>query len=156
MIIVTQLDHDSSALNSTANSNRNTFDKLLVSLQAGINTLQLFIGICDADRQREQLIEKFSLFLAPEIYTYRVQLDSQEPSLRLAVEQQVTNRQQAIAMVVGIKSLGLAKDDLTLDCFFGYLQWTREGMRVLNMLIVLWIPSRIHALISRKALDFYS
>jgi len=155
MNTVSKFENKSFIPDSIAGLNRSTFNKLLVSIEAGIDTLQIFIGICDADRQREQLIEKFSLSLAPEMHTYRVQLDSQEPSLRLAVEQ-VTNRQKAIAMVIGAESLGLGKDDPTLDRFFGYLQWTREGMRALNMPIVLWIPSRIHTLISRKAPDFYS
>jgi tetratricopeptide (TPR) repeat protein len=43
-----------------------------------------------------------------------------------------------------------------LQKFFGYLQWTREGLREFQYPVVLWITSTILMEISRKAPDFWS
>ena len=44
----------------------------------------------------------------------------------------------------------------SLEKFFGYLQWTREGLREFKMPIVLWIPARIFTQLAKQAPDFYS
>ena len=141
---------------SVAKTNELTYDKLLVSIEAGIGMLQIFIAVCDADRQREGIIAKYIRELAPSIHTDRVYLNRQEPSLRLAISQQVTIRENVVAMVTGAEMLGLGKDDESLNKFFGYLQWTREALRELKMPIVLWIPSRIFVQLAKKSPDFYS
>ena len=141
---------------SVAQVNEETYNKLLVSIEAGIGMLQIFLAVCDADNQREGIIANYERELAPAIHTYRVYLNPQEPSLRLALSQQVTIKENAIATVIGAETLGLSDKDESLDKFFGYLQWTREGLRELKMPIVLWIPSRIFAKIAKKSPDFYS
>jgi tetratricopeptide (TPR) repeat protein len=137
-------------------TNEQIYERLLVSIEAGIGMLQIFIAVCDADRQRESIIAKYESELAPAIHTHRVYLDRQEPSLRLAVAQQVTARENAVAMVTGTEALGLGENDESLKKFFGYLQWTREALRDLQMPIVLWIPSRIFAQLAKSSPDFYS
>ena len=139
---------------SVTQANEETYNKLLVSLEAGLGMLQIFIAVCDNDRQREEIITNYERELTPTVHTYRVYLDPQEPSLRLAISQQVTVRENAIATVTGTE--GLSERGESLEKFFGYLQWTREGLREFKMPIVLWIPARIFAQLAKQAPDFYS
>ena len=86
---------------SVTQSNEETYNKLLVSLEAGLGMLQIFIAVCDDDRQREEIIANYERELASIAHPYRVHLDPQEPSLRLAISQQVTVRENVIATVTG-------------------------------------------------------
>ncbi len=139
---------------SVTQANEETYNKLLVSLEAGLGMLQIFIAVCDNDRQREEIIANYERELAPTAQTYRVYLDPQEPSLRLAISEQVTVRENAIATVTGAE--GLSERGQAVEKFLGYLQWTREGLREFKMPIVLWIPARIFAQLAKNAPDFYS
>ncbi|MFN9170927.1 MAG: tetratricopeptide repeat protein [Dolichospermum sp.] len=141
---------------SIINANEQTYLSLLVSLEAGIGMLQIFIAVCDADRQRENIIANYEQDLAPNYNIYRVYLDSQEPSLKQAITQQVTLTENAIAIVLGAETLGAFNQNESLKKFFGYLQWTREALRELKMPIILWIPSRIYNQIPKQAPDFWS
>ncbi|MDB9311198.1 tetratricopeptide repeat protein [Aphanizomenon sp. CS-733/32] len=141
---------------SIINANEQTYLSLLVSLEAGIGMLQIFIAVCDADRQRENIIANYEQELAPNYNIYRVYLDSQEPSLKQAITKQVTLTENAIAIVLGAEKLGSFNQNESLKKFFGYLQWTREALRELKMPIILWIPSRIYAQIAKQAPDFWS
>ncbi|UUO17420.1 tetratricopeptide repeat protein [Dolichospermum heterosporum] len=141
---------------SIINANEQTYMSLLVSIEAGIGMLQIFIAVCDADRQRENIIANYEKELAYTDNIYRVYLDSQEPSLKQAITQQVTLKENAIATVLGAEKLGSFNQDELLKKFFGYLQWTREALRELKMPIILWIPSRIYAQIAKQAPDFWS
>jgi tetratricopeptide (TPR) repeat protein len=139
---------------SVTQANEETYNKLLVSLEAGLGMLQIFIAVCDDDRQREEIIANYERELASTAHNYRVYLDPQEPSLRLAISQQVTVRENGIATVTGTE--GLSDRGESVEKFFGYLQWTREGLREFKMPIVLWIPARIFAQLAKQAPDFYS
>ena len=141
---------------SIINANEQTYLSLLVSLEAGVGMLQIFIAVCDADRQRENIIANYEQDLAPNYNIYRVYLDSQEPSLKQAITQQVTLTENAIAIVLGAETLGSFNQNESLKKFFGYLQWTREALRELKMPIILWIPSRIYDQIPKQAPDFWS
>ena len=44
---------------SIINTNEQTYMSLLVSIEAGIGLLQIFIAVCDADRQRENIIANY-------------------------------------------------------------------------------------------------
>jgi tetratricopeptide (TPR) repeat protein len=141
---------------SIINANEQTYLSLLVSVEAGVGMLQIFIAVCDADRQRENIIANYEQELAPNHNIYRVYLDSQEPSLKQAITQQVTLTENAIAIVLGAETLGSFNQNESLKKFFGYLQWTREALRELKMPIILWIPSRIYNQIPKQAPDFWS
>jgi len=141
---------------SIINANKQTYLSLLVSVEAGVGMLQIFIAVCDADRQRENIIANYEQELAPNYNIYRVYLDSQEPSLKQAITQQVTLTENAIAIVLGAETLGSFNQNESLKKFFGYLQWTREALRELKMPIILWIPSRIYDQIPKQAPDFWS
>jgi tetratricopeptide (TPR) repeat protein len=140
-----------------AQANAEIYDRLLVSIEAGIGLLQIFVAVCDADRQREQIIANYERELAPNIHHYRVELDRQEPSLRQAIARIVTDKENAVATVSGAETLGLSGlEDRSVDKFFGYLQWTREALREFQMPIVLWLPSRILTELAKRAPDFWS
>jgi tetratricopeptide (TPR) repeat protein len=144
-------------VNTIAEANAEMYDRLLVSIEAGTGLLQIFIAVCDADRQREQIIAEYERELAPNIHHYRVNLDRQEPSLRHAVASIVTTKKNAVVTVLGAETLGLlGQVDESLDKFFGYLQWTREALREFPMPIVLWIPSRIFKQLAKRSPDFWS
>jgi tetratricopeptide (TPR) repeat protein len=144
-------------VNTIAEANAEIYDRLLVSIEAGIGLLQIFVAVCDADRQREQVIAEYERELAPNIQHYRVKLDRQEPSLRHAIASIVTHKENAIVTVLGAETLGLlGRDDESLDKFFGYLQWTREALREFKIPIVLWIPSRIFKELAKRSPDFWS
>jgi tetratricopeptide (TPR) repeat protein len=144
-------------VHTIAEANAEIYDRLLVSIEAGVGLLQIFIAVCDADRQREQIIAEYERELAPDIGHYRVELDRQEPSLRHAVASVVTAQENAVVTVLGAETLGLSgQNDESLDKFFGYLQWTREALRELQVPIVLWIPSRIFKELTKRSPDFWS
>ena len=140
-----------------AQTNAELYDRLLVSIEAGIGLLQIFIAICDNDRQREQLITNYEQELSPNIHSYRVKLNLQEPSIRQAIASVITVTENAIVTVSGAETLGLlTQSSESLTKFFGYLQWTREAFRELQLPIVLWIPSRILNQIAKRSPDFWS
>jgi tetratricopeptide (TPR) repeat protein len=144
-------------VNTISEANAEMYDRLLVSIEAGIGLLQIFIAVCDADRQREQIIAEYERELAPAIGHYRVELDPQEPSLRHAVASVVTAQANTMVTVLGAETLGLSgQSDESLDKFFGYLQWTREALREFQIPIVLWIPSRIFKELTKRSPDFWS
>jgi tetratricopeptide (TPR) repeat protein len=119
--------------------------------------LQIFIAVCDADRQREQIISNYERELAPNIHHYRVNLDQQEPSLRHAVASIVTTKSNTVVTVLGAEAIGLSgQSDESLEKFFGYLQWTREALREFQQPIVLWMPSRIIKELAKRSPDFWS
>ena len=140
-----------------AQTNAEIYDRLLVSIEAGIGLLQIFIAVCDNDRQREQLITNYEQELTPNIHSYRVKLNLQEPSIRQAIASVITVTENAIVTVSGAETLGLlTQSSESLTKFFGYLQWTREALRELQLPIVLWIPSRILNQIAKRSPDFWS
>jgi hypothetical protein len=144
-------------VNTISEANAEMYDRLLVSIEAGIGLLQIFIAVCDADRQREQIISEYERELAPDIGHYRVNLDRQEPSLRHAVASVVAAQENTVVTVLGAETLGLSgQSDESLDKFFGYLQWTREALREFQTPIILWIPSRIFKEITKRSPDFWS
>jgi hypothetical protein len=137
-------------------ANQETYDRLIVSLEAGIGSLQIFIAVCDGDIQRAEIIHRYEQELAPNIKSYQVYLDPQEPSLRKAVADAISSHENTIVTVLGAEALGFFEQDESLKKFFGYLQWTREALRELHLPIILWVPEHILKLISKKSPDFWS
>jgi tetratricopeptide (TPR) repeat protein len=66
---------------------------------------------------------------------------------------------QAVMTIVGsdrLLSLRLGEERSEQETFFGYLQWTREGLRDFPFAIVLWVSYQMQEQLSRKAPDFWS
>jgi hypothetical protein len=137
-------------------ANQETYDRLIVSLEAGIGSLQIFLAVCDGDDQKAEIIRCYEQELSPSIQSYQVYLDPQEPSLRKAVADEISFYENTIVTVLGTEYLGFLEQDGSLIKFLGYLQWTREALRELRLPIILWIPTSILKLIAKKSPDFWS
>ncbi len=145
--------------------NEESYDGLIVSIEAGQGVLNLLIAVCDDPTYRQEIIERYEKELAPEIRSYRVELDRDEPSLRAAVasvvekDEYLQNGGKAVVTVMGAETLlflnrhgGRSQQEI----FFGYLQWTREALRQFPFTIVLWLTNQLERKLSRRAPDFWS
>jgi tetratricopeptide (TPR) repeat protein len=153
----------------TEQQNEDAYEELVTVIESSEGTLALLIAICDSRTLRTQIIERYEQELLPDIYTARLQLNQKEPSLRAAIDNWLTanpwvkeQRRQIVLTVTGAEELlwlNLRADDedaTQLDKFYGYLQWTREGLREFPYPIVLWVTRRILRTMSRKSPDFWS
>ena len=146
--------------------NEISFLDLLVAIETSDKRLSLLLAVCDRDDLRSSITKRYEHELAAEnISAYRVTIDHQDPSLYAAINKLIDTEPHlqlvnpAVITVEGIVSLSdFAPEGARspLNTFFGYLQWTREGMRKFPFPIVIWVSERIHNEISRKAQDFYS
>jgi tetratricopeptide (TPR) repeat protein len=146
--------------------NQDNYDDLLVSIEAGKDILNLLMAVCDDSDCRDRIISDYEAELEPDIRRYRVELARGEPSMRSAianlVEQEAYLQQQgkAVITVTGVEKLRffkqLCESRSEQEVFFGYLQWTREGLREFPFSIVLWVTRQIEVLISNESPDFWS
>jgi tetratricopeptide (TPR) repeat protein len=149
-------------------SNEDSYEGLISSIEIGQGSLLLLIASCDSSKFQDELIDRYESELAPSIPSYRVKLDRSEPSLRAALEQLTNDRSEliqpqvpAVIQVTGaadLLSISLSENEKysALDRFFGYLQWTREGLREFPYPIVLWVTPKILSQLSVRAADFWS
>ena len=140
--------------------NANTYDRLVVSLEAGLGTLQILIAVCDNSALKKEVISRYESELEAEgVLVYRLALNLEEPSLLQAlIDGKIEKNQQAIATVLGaekLSDLGVNNRE-RLDSFLGYLQWTREALRGYPLPMVLWLPSALLVEIAKRAPDFWS
>ncbi|MFQ3637408.1 MAG: hypothetical protein SNJ57_16405 [Cyanobacteriota bacterium] len=150
---------------SSSNSDLKTYDSLLTAIEFSEGQLGLLLAVCD-DRQRQTaLIASYERDLAPQIRAYRLALDYDEPSLKGAIYQvwkQDDYLQQGGRAVLTLEipepllQQNSQQDDIRRDQFFGYLQWTREGLREFRYPIVIWMPSLFLDALSHRAPDFWS
>jgi tetratricopeptide (TPR) repeat protein len=148
--------------------NQNSYDGLISTIEIGQGMLVLIIASSTARTFQAELIDRYEAELAPSIPSYRVQLDRSEPSLRQALENLVDRHPElqapkanAVITATGAADLlafklGESEENSALDRFFGYLQWTREGLREFPFPIVLWVTPQILTQLSSKAPDFWS
>ncbi|MBD2540372.1 tetratricopeptide repeat protein [Coleofasciculus sp. FACHB-SPT36] len=145
--------------------NEIAYEDLLVAIEASEGILSILIAVCDDNNFREQIIARYEAELAPEIRSYRVTLARGEPSLRAAIaelvqkDEYLQNQGKAVLTITGTEQLYFLKlgaERSEQEVFFGYLQWTREGLREFPYPIVLWINNQILSNLSKKAPDFWS
>ncbi|NJM63084.1 MAG: hypothetical protein HC849_27520 [Oscillatoriales cyanobacterium RU_3_3] len=133
--------------------NEDNYDRLIVAIEASRGMLSLLVASCNDRAFRDAIIQRYETELAETMHSYRVQLNSQEPSLRSTLEQLVTANRELNAGNVAVLTVTGAEDLLTValgdgkpaevDRFFGYLQWTREGLREFPFAIVVWVTPQI-------------
>ncbi|MEB3121312.1 MAG: tetratricopeptide repeat protein [Snowella sp.] len=128
----------------------------------------MLIVSCEQTYFQTQIIERYETELSSQFSCYQVKLDPEEPSLRSSLAQLVQEYPElqqsqvtAVVTVTGSAELLTIKlreneDKSPLDKFFGYLQWTREGLRVFPFPIVLWVTPDILSRMSLAAPDFWS
>jgi tetratricopeptide (TPR) repeat protein len=140
--------------------NAKVYDRLFVSIEAGLGTLQILLAVCDNSAMRQEIIRRYEEELGAQgVRVYRLALNPDEPSLLQAlIDGQMDMKQQAIATVLGAEKLSNlgANNREKLDSFLGYLQWTREALRGYPLPIVLWLPLALLVDVANKAPDFWS
>ena len=145
--------------------NEISYEDLLVSIEASDGILSLLIAVCDDSDVRDRIIERYEAELDQNIRPYRVTLARGEPSLRAAIaellqeDEYLQNGGRAVLTVIGAEKLYFLKlgaERSEQEIFFGYLQWTREGLREFPFPIVLWVTNQILANLIKKAPDFWS
>ncbi|MDY7048665.1 MAG: tetratricopeptide repeat protein [Microcystis panniformis WG22] len=150
---------------SIIDQNEREYEGLIVSLEANQERLNILICVCDQEKLREEIIDRYSKELEPVIPCYRIDLDQKEPSLRAAIASLVSRKPEllqsknAVITTTGVEklhSIEWQQEKSELDKFFGYLQWTREGLREFPYSIVLWVTSTVEVNLRKKSPDFWS
>jgi tetratricopeptide (TPR) repeat protein len=145
--------------------NQDNYDDLVGTIEASQGILALLIAVCDNGDFRDEIIARYEAELQPEIRPYRLKLARGEPSLKAAIAELVEKDEylqhggKAVLTVTGAEqlySLKLGKEQSEQEIFFGYLQWTREGLREFPYPIVLWVTQQMLVNLSKKAPDFWS
>lgn len=143
-------------------NNEKTYEELISLIENSQQQLALIIVACDDLALRQRTIERYEREAKQsQIRAERIVL-GMEPSLRAGLAKLgIENQDGVIVTVTGAEWLLRVKTraedaQSDLDKFFGYLQWTREGLREFRYPIVLWITYPILQEISRRAPDFWS
>ncbi len=147
--------------------NEETYDQLISLIENSQGRLAPIIVSCDDSALRQRIVMRYEAEARQaQIRPYRIVL-GQEPSMRAGLESlkhQEEHLQQdgaAVFTVTGAElllrvTIDPQEEQSELDKFFGYLQWTREGLREFRYPIVLWVTQRILREMSRRAPDFWS
>jgi tetratricopeptide (TPR) repeat protein len=150
---------------SIIDQNEREYEGLIVSLEANQERLNILICVCDQEKLRKEIIDRYSKELEPVIPCYRIDLDQKEPSLRAAIASLVSRKPEllqnknSVITTTGVEklhSIEWQREKSELDKFFGYLQWTREGLREFPYSIVLWVTSTVEVNLRKKSPDFWS
>jgi tetratricopeptide (TPR) repeat protein len=143
-------------------ANENAYESLISLIENNQNQLSLIIVSCDDLTLRQQIIGRYEREARLDnIQAKRIVLGT-EPSLKAGLAKlELPAEARVVVTVTGSEWLLRVKTRASdaqsdLQKFFGYLQWTREGLREFQYPVVLWITSTILMEISRKAPDFWS
>ena len=143
------------------------YDSLISLIENSQGQLAPIVVGCDEVRLRERVIERYEREAKDaKVQPYRVMLGA-EPSLRAGLAEVVEREAylqaggDAVFTVLGANTLLRVKlrDEDTqseVEKFYGYLQWTREGLREFRYPIVLWVSIRMLREMGRRAPDFWS
>jgi tetratricopeptide (TPR) repeat protein len=147
--------------------NEATYDQLISLIENSQDRLALIIVGCDDRGVRDRVVERYEAEAkVAQIRSYRIVL-GENLSLRSGLarlaetEADLREGKAAVFTVTGADLLMRVKSDpemeqSELDAFFGYLQWTREGLREFRYPVVLWVSLRILQEMGRRAPDFWS
>ena len=143
--------------------NRRNWLRLLRSIQASRQRLNLLIAICDNPAYQAELIQAYEAELQGKGFTcLRVTLNRTQPSLRQALAELAKQGElgTTVVTVLGIDQLLSvrlqAEEQSDRDRFFFSLQWTREALREFRVPIVLWVTDPIATGLAQQAPDFWS
>lgn len=148
--------------------NEEIYRSLISLIENSQGRLALIIAACDDSEVRDRTILQYEADAQHlNIKTYQIVL-SHEPSIRAELaklkeaESYLQQGGAAVFTVTGadllsrVKSSDLDGEPTEIDKFFGYLQWTREGLQEFPYPIVIWVSYQILREISRRAPDFWS
>ncbi len=147
---------------AVTSSNEEIYESLISLIENNQEQLTLIVVSCDDLRLRQRMIDRYEQEAKQsQIQSHRIVLGI-EPSLRAGLAKLgLPTGEQVVVTVTGAEWLLRVKtrsidEQSDLDKFFGYLQWTREGLREFRYPIVLWVTYTILQEMSRRAPDFWS
>ncbi|MGG6265839.1 tetratricopeptide repeat protein [Leptolyngbya sp. AN03gr2] len=142
--------------------NEATYESLISLIENNQERLALILVACDDLRLRQRVIDRYELEARQaKIRPFRIVLGT-EPSLRSGLAKlELREGSEAVVTVTGAEwllrvTMRDGEEQSDLDKFFGYLQWTREGLREFRYPIVLWVTYRILREMSSRSPDFWS
>jgi tetratricopeptide (TPR) repeat protein len=141
--------------------------RLVLSIQASPQQLNLLIAICDNKAYRDELIRTYEQELSSKgIPCYVARLQPETPSLKQTLQGLVTahpqledNSEPALVTVLGADELlgsRLQAAKSAQEQFFFSVQWTRESLRIFHFPVVLWLTPAIANSLAQQAPDFWS
>jgi RNA polymerase sigma-70 factor (ECF subfamily) len=142
-----------------------TYEDLLVSIEANQQKFNLLIAICDDLKLRDRLIEQYKLDLEKDIYFVNFELRKDQLNLKSAIDNCIQNNLELQSSTKGVISVIIPEklfleakyqESSNLDIFLGYLQWTRENFRHFPYSIILWTTSYIAHNLEKEAPDFWA
>ena len=146
--------------------NHREFRKLVLSIKANTQRLDLLLAICDDRNLQDRLITAYESELKDQgIDPFRARLDLKRPSLRATLEDLVAQNpvlragDPAVVTVLNANELlgvRLTDEKSEQERFFFSLQWTREALRQFEFPIVLWLTDAIATRLAQQAPDFWS
>ncbi len=159
-----------SSLADIKKENQNSYDGLIVTIEAVQGKMGVIFAICDGPELQLEIIDQYEKELLPTIRSYRVEVSQTEPNIRRAVGNLVESDAYlqtggaVVVTVLGLEKISsfkssTATDDdprSNLEKFFGYLQWTRESFRKFKFPIIVWVSNNLVKKIIRQAPDFWS
>ena len=147
--------------------NQRSLQRLVLTVEANAQSLELLIAVCDDRNFQAMMIEAYEAELRQQgIGTFRTRLNPQQPSLRASLEALVEQEprlrsgERAVVTVLnaeallGVKLLNEEKTEQ--EKFFFSLQWTREALRRFEFAVVLWVPDGMATRLGQRAPDFWS
>jgi hypothetical protein len=146
--------------------NQRELRKLILSIQANANRLDLFLAICDDRNLQEKLIQQYEAELNQQGFaTYRTRLELKQPSLKATLAALVEREpglqagEKAVVTVLGgtdLLGVRLTQETSEQEKFFFSLQWTREALREFQFPVVVWLSNAVATRLSQQAQDFWS
>ena len=145
--------------------NQDAYDDLVIAIEASDQKLSLLLAACDDSQLRNEIIDRYEAELIPDFRSYRLTLSLEDPSLKAALNQLVAQEShlqaggRSVVTITGteqLRFLKLGAERSQQETFFGYLQWTREGLRQFHFPVVLWMTHQMLTDLSQAAPDFWS
>ncbi|MGB7084092.1 MAG: tetratricopeptide repeat protein, partial [Phormidesmis sp.] len=156
----------SDSLPNLSAQNRRAFRRMVVTLKANVQRLELLMAICDDRNLQALIIEAYEAELRQaEIAPFRARLDFKQPSLRASLEGLVAKEavlqagEPAVVTVLNAEALlgiRMGEEKSEQERFFFSLQWTREALLRFEFPVVLWVPQAVATQMGREAPDFWS
>jgi hypothetical protein len=153
---------------SAEERNEEIYQSLISLIENSQGRLAPIIAACDDSEVRDRTILQYEVDAQHlNIKAYRIVL-SREPSIRAELaklkeaDPYLQQGSAAVFTVTGadllsrVKSSDIDGEQTEIDKFFGYLQWTREGLQEFPYPIVIWVSYQILREMSRRAPDFWS
>ena len=146
--------------------NQESLRRLILTVQANSQSLELLIAVCDDRNLQVKVIEQYEAELREKgIAPFRVRLNPKEPSLRRSVtalveeEARLQSGQPAVVTVLNAEALlgvTLGEEKSEQERFFFSLQWTREALLRFEFAVVLWLPEQMATRMGQRSPDFWS